>query len=50
MTDENAGMPTPPMKGKSKIWPSIFPLKASGVAGLVGVIKREPGVHASGVI
>jgi hypothetical protein len=50
MTDEIASVPTPPMKGKGKIGKSIFPLKASEVAGHMGFMEREPRVHVSGII
>jgi hypothetical protein len=50
MTDETASVPTPPMRGKGKIGKSIFPLKASEVAGLIGFMERKPRVHVSGII
>jgi hypothetical protein len=50
MTGEITSVPTPPMKGKGEIGKSIFPLKASEVAGLIGFMEREPRVHVSGII
>ena len=50
MTDEIAGVPTPPMKGEGKIAPSIVPLKTSEVTSHIGVMERKPRVHVSGTI
>jgi hypothetical protein len=46
MSDE----PTPPMRGESKIGPSIVPLKTSEVTSHIGVMERKPRVHVSDII
>jgi hypothetical protein len=50
MTEEVASVPTPPMKGKGKIGPSIFTLKAGEVTSFIGFMERKPRVHVSGII